>query len=57
METEDKILELTSKIANLIGAFEQETNVRVDQLNIDNRMRSVGSCPEHNILICADIGE
>ena len=57
MSVEDQLIQLKKEIAAKIAAFELNTLVRVETLEIDNRMRGVGVCAEHNITISADISE
>ena len=54
-DAENLLMKLQSQIADLVTNFEQRTDIRVEHLEIDNRMRGVGSCAAHNIIVSADI--
>lgn len=55
MYAEDLLMKLQRQIAVLVTEFEQHTDIRVEELEIDNRMRCVGSCEAHNIIVSANI--
>lgn len=46
--------ELADKIADLVSAFERESDARVTHLELDNRMRGTGGCCQHHINLTAD---
>jgi len=54
---EDKLLKLKLEIGVLISSFECETEVRVESLELDNRVRGLAGCGENHIIICADVVE
>lgn len=55
MDNQQELLdELADKIADLISAFERETDARVTHLELDNRMRGTGGCGQHHINLTAD---
>lgn len=54
-DAEDLLMQLQRQIAALVTDFERHTDIRVEQLEIDNRMRGVGACNEHNIIVTANI--
>lgn len=49
-----EIPDLHSEIAKLIRNFEEKSDIRVEKLKLDNRMRSTGTCNGYQILICVD---
>ena len=53
--SEDLLVHLQSRIATLVADFEQSTDIRLDKLELDNRMRHVGCCSVHHIIVTADI--
>lgn len=53
MLAEDLLMKLQHQIADLVTDFERQTDIRV--VEIDNRMRGVGACNAHNIIVTADI--
>tara|TARA_Y100001963_G_C6655712_1_gene387932 strand:+ start:383 stop:559 length:177 start_codon:yes stop_codon:yes gene_type:complete len=55
LDAENLLGQLQKQIADLVTEFESNTLVRIDQLEIDNRMRGVGACNAHNIIVNADI--
>ena len=52
---EDLLGLLQGQIADVVANFEQRTDIRIEHLEIDNRMRGVGFCGAHNIIVSADI--
>ena len=54
-DAESLLMKLQRQIADLVVDFERHTDIRVEQLEIDNRMRGVGACNAHNIIVTADI--
>lgn len=53
-DMDEQVDKLSAEIAALVREFESHTEIRVDALSIDNRMRSVGGCSPHQILVCAE---
>ena len=53
--SEEQLVHLQSRIASLVADFEQSTDIRVDKLELDNRMRRVGCCSLQHIIVSADI--
>ena len=56
-KNEDKLLQLKKEIGVLISNFEFDTEIRVETLEVDNRMRGLGMCGDNHVIICADVEE
>jgi len=51
---EQSVEDLEAHIASIVSRFENDYQVKVVSLNLDNRMRTSGSCAKHHVSVLSE---